>query len=479
METMRDHPPKQESAPDASHTHALHIFGRRLVRLLSLRNAVQWMTLWFFIWGVIVLAVRISGMRQTEWLGLGLFGIVPLFILAIFRARQQKPEFTKIRASYDRVNSCGGVMMAEETADMSAWLPHLPNASAPRLHWRSGRMMTWLCLSALFVTTALLLPARLTNFAGHRQLEIGQIVEQLQAEVQTLAQEKILEVKPANELQQQLAAMKKDSSGLDPNKTWEALDHIKEGNSDLAKQAAEEAVNKTAELTQAQTLAAAMQEAAESGMNPETAMQAAQTLAGMIKGAKLEEGLINGQIPPDLLSDLNGLNKEQMDKLMKALELNKAALGATMSNLANLKMIDPATLAKCNNAGQNPDYAGLAMYLSQCQGGKCDSELLFSWLRKRGRGGPGGGGPEAPMDWDNDTSEDNLKFQAHMLPPSSHLSDARMIGLSKAAPDLSGNDIILQSGALDNAVASGGSAHSQVILPEHKQAVQRFFKRDQ
>ena len=32
----------------------------------------------------------------------------------------------------------------------------------------------------------------------------------------------------------------------------------------------------------------------------------------------------------------------------------------------------------------------------------------------------------APMDWDNNTSEDNLKFQAHALPPSAHLADAQI-----------------------------------------------------
>src|ERR1035438_131997 len=143
-------------------------------------------------------------------------------------------------------------------------------------------------------------------------------------------------------------------------------------------------------------------------MEEATASQAAQDLASMLNAAKLEEGILNGKIPPELLAGLNGLNKEQMEKLVKALELNKGALSMTMSNLANLKMIDPATLAKLQNAGHNPDFGGLALYLSQCQGGKCDSEVLFSWLLKRGRGGPGGGGPEAPMDWDNNTSEDNL-----------------------------------------------------------------------
>ena len=105
--------------------------------------------------------------------------------------------------------------------------------------------------------------------------------------------------------------------------------------------------------------------------------------------------------------------------------------------------------------------------------------MLFSWLRKRCRGGPGGGGPEAPMDWDNNTSEDNLKFQAHALPPSPHLSDAQMVGISKTAPELAANDVSAQHGALDNTAASGGSAHTQVILPEHRQAVQNFFKRDE
>jgi len=214
-------------------------------------------------------------------------------------------------------------------------------------------------------------------------------------------------------------------------------------------------------------------------MEPATASQAAQDLASMLNAAKLEQGILNGQIPPELLQNLSGLDKAQMEQLVKALELNKGALSMTMSNLANLKMIDPATLAKSQNAGHNPDYAGLAMYLSQCKGGNCDSELLFSWLRKRGRGGPGGGGPEAPMDWDNDTSEANLKFQEHALPPSSHLSDAQLVGLSKAAPELATGDVSAQHGALDNAAASGGSAHAQVILPEQRRAVQNFFKREE
>jgi hypothetical protein len=460
-----------------SHPQALRSFAQRLDRLLLLRVVVQQMTLWFFIWGVFVLAMKFSRAPHPEWLALGVFGFIPVACVVALRERRRRPAFEKLRANYDRLNACGGVIMSEETADMSAWLSHLPAAAVPKFYWRSGRALFFLCVAALFAATALLLPERLAVFGKSRALEIGQLVGQLQTEVQTLAQEKILPEQKADDLQKQLSQLEKDSSGVDPDKTWEALDHIKQSNSDKANEAAEEAVQKTESLTEAETLAKAMEQAAENGMEPATASQAAQDLASLLNAAKLEEGILNGKIPPELLQNLNGLNKEQMEKLVNALELNKGAMSMTMSNLANLKMIDPAALAKLQNAGHGSDIAGLALYLSECNG-NCKSEFLFSWLLKRGRGGPGGGGPEAPMDWDNNTSEDNLKFQAHALPPSQHLEDAQMVGVSKAAPELAKNDIAVEHGALDNAVAAGGSGHAQVILPEHRQAVQKFFKRD-
>jgi hypothetical protein len=463
---------------NSSHPQALLAFAHRLKRLLLLRVTVQMMTLWFFVWGIVILAMKIAGVQHSDWFVPGLFGFLPIALVAALRERRRQPAFEKIRANYDRLNACGGVIMAQETADMDAWFAHLPAATVPKFHWHSGRPLLLLGVSTVFAATALVLPERLTHLLGHHPLEIGQIVDQLRTEVQTLEQEKIVPDQKADELLKQLSQLQKDSSGYDPNKTWEALDHIKQANSDLAKQAAEEAEKKTESLTEAETLAKAMEQAADSGMDAATAEQAAQDLKSLLDSAKLEDGVLNGKIPPELLQNLSGLSKEQMENLVKALELNKGAMNATLNELANLKMIDPAALAKCQNAGHMPNFAALADYLSHCQGGKCDSDVLFSWLHKRGRGGPGRGGPEAPMDWDNNTSEDNQKFQAHALPPSSHLSDAQMVGISKAAPQLSANDVSPEHGALDNAAAGGGSGRTQVILPEHRQAVQNFFKRD-
>ena len=459
-----------------SHAGALRSFARDLQWLLALRLGVQMATVWLFVWGVVVLALRIFGAQNTFWLALGLPGVAPLAWLAAWRAKKQRAAFTTIRASYDRLNACGGIIMSEEAANMGPWLAQLPEAAVPKFRWHSGRALLLLGVSALFAATALLLPERLTRFSSHRTLEIGQMVGQLQAEVKTLAQEKIVDEKRADDLQQQLSQLQNDSSSYDPDKTWEALDQIKQANSDAANAAANEALAKTESLTGAETLARAMQQAADTGMNEATAAQAAQDLASMVNAAKLEEGILKGEIPPELLSGLDGLNQEQMEKLLQALELNKNLLGTTVSNLAHLKLIDPAMLAKCQNAGQGHNPGALADYLSTCTNG-CDSAALSACLLP-GKGGLGGGGPEAPMTWTDGASEKDLKFQEHALPPASHLSDAQLIGVSKAAPELSANDVAAGHGALDHAAAGGGSAHAQVILPEQRQAVQKFFKRD-
>jgi hypothetical protein len=458
------------------HTKALQLYIRRWKWLFMFRSGIQGATVWFFLWGVVVLVARILGAQDALWLMGGLFGVAPTMFFAIWHANKKLPTFTQLRANFDQLNNYGGIMMSEEVANMNNWQARLPHALAPRLRWRSVRAISLLCLSALFAGTALLLPERLAHFAHHQPLEIGPIVEQLQAEVRTLAQEKIIEDNKAEDLQKQLSQLQKDASSFDPNKTWEALDHIKESNSDAAKQAAEEALAKTTALAQAETFAQALKQAAETGMTESTASQAAQDLASMLKSAKLEDGILHGQIPPELTADLKGLNTEEMQNLLKALEFNKNALGGTVRKLSDLKLIDPAMLAKCNKAGMCTNPAALVEYLSSCTNG-CDSAALLECM-SLGNGGPGGGGPAAPMTWSDGASEDNLKFQEHALPAASQLSDAQLVGVSQAAPEMSAENLAPAHGALDNGAAGGGAAHAQVILPEHRHAVQNFFKRE-
>jgi hypothetical protein len=457
-----------------SHNQALKAFARRLERLLVMRSAVQMATVWFFVWGTAVLVCKISGLHATQWLPLGIFGVAPIILLAMARAHRRQPAFTTVRANYDRLQMCGGVMMAGEMADMGEWQARLPAASVPVLHWHCARALGMLGLSLLFMATTLWLPERFARLTPRQPLEIGAIVEQLQTEVQILQQEKIVADKKADDVQKQLSQLKQDSSSVDPDKTWEALDHIKESNAEAAQQAADEAVAKTTALTQAETMDQAMEQAAEAGMSESAAGLAAQNLSALVKAANLEDGILQGQIPPALLANLNGLSKRDLENLMKALEASKSSLSATVGRLSDYRLVDPTLLSQCRNAGLGRNPSALAEYLSSCTNGCSLAECLSLC-----NGGPGGGGPAAPMTWMEGTSEKDVKFKEHLLPQDSQLSDAVLVGISRGAPQLNSDSADTVKGALDKAMGSGGSARTQIILPEHRQAVQNFFNRDQ
>lgn len=462
---------------NTSHPQALQAFSRKIELLLMFREAVRWISVWLFAWGAIVLACRIAGQPAGGWLAAGLGGCLPAALGAAWHARRHLPAFAHLRAQYDRLNVCGGVIMTAEAADMSAWESRLPAAAVPRLRWRGQRTWLLLLVAALFAAGSLWLPDRFNPVATRQTIEIGKVVSELQAEVKTLAQEKILDDRQAETIQQQLARLQKDSSSTDPGKTWEALDHIKAADTGVAQEAAQEAEKKNAALTEAKTLAQAMEQAADAGMNAATAATAAADLESLLNAAKLEDGILKGQIPPELLKGLNGLNKAQLNQLMKALEANKAALSGTMGDLARLKLIDADTLAKCQNAGSGGDPGALADYLAHCQGGG-DPDALFSWLTHPGKGGPGGGGPAADMTWQDQVSEQDTKYQPHALPPATKLDHAQLVGVSRTAPKLNADALASTAGALDQAAGSGGSAQVQTVLPEQRAAVQNFFRRD-
>src|SRR5262245_8785865 len=115
----------------SSHTGALKSFANKLTLLLMIRGAVAWTTVWFFIWGVVVLAVRFSGLLKGKSLAYGLLGCIPLVLIVAIREWRRREAFSKIRAAYDDLNQCGGVIMAEEASDMSQWQSQLPSPAVP------------------------------------------------------------------------------------------------------------------------------------------------------------------------------------------------------------------------------------------------------------------------------------------------------------------------------------------------------------
>lgn len=456
---------------------AIREFAQRLAFLLMFRTALRCATIWLLAVGVAVLVARVTGLVASHWLIGGLIGLVPVIAGAAWLEWRRRPQLATVRAAMDRHNHAGGLLMAAAQADVSAW-QNGSKPAQPVVRWNSGRPMTLFCAAALFLGASMLMPERFIVGAAQRPLDVGKLVTELTEQITALEEEKILPEDKALELKKELARLGKESAAKDPAKTWESLDHLKQSNSDLAKQAAEEAIQKTDAMKQAETLAAAL------GLLPDSASslleRAMQDMASLLQQAKLERGLLAAKLPEELLKAAKDgkLNAEQLKELMKALQGNKDKLGECLNKLANLKLIDPKLLEACKNAGQCPNPAGLAAFLAE-NGANLDSVLLVVQTYA-GQGGVGRGRADAPLTWTDPSDESGMKFKDTALPmgPLSGLKDAQLVGISRSAPEVTGDKETASAGALSGAEAGGGAANVQQLLPRHKGAVQRFFKRE-
>ena len=84
------------------------------------------------------------------------------------------------------------------------------------------------------------------------------------------------------------------------------------------------------------------------------------------------------------------------------------------------------------------------------------------------------------MTWKDGANRDDMKFQEKVLPPGSlaALKDSRLQGISISDPKAAEPSEASAGGSLDAAAAGRGSARTQVILPEHRKVIQRYFARE-
>ncbi len=460
---------------DSTHEMSLARFARQLQILLMLRTALRWTAWWLLALGVAVLVARMLGRFDLIFLWIGLAALLPLIITVGVMEWRRRPALASLRAAFDRHNHCGGLVMAAAQADTSAWQNAAASNQPPPLRWDARRTLGLITAAALFLAGTLLVPDRFAALAASRPLDIGKQVEELHTQIQGLEDEKILKEEKAVEWKQDLSKLGKESSGADPAKTWEALDHLKQSASDLARQAAEEAIAKTAQLTKAEALGRT------AGLLPEKSEPLAgklmQELAALANAAKLDEGLFKGQIPPELLeaAKKGALDPAQLKELLQQLQLNKQQLADALQHLNELKLIDPAKLGECKKAGQCPNPEGLAAFLAE-QG--ADAEALAALVEMLGNGGVQRGPGAAPMTWQDPSNEDGARFKEQALPVKPNLKDSQLAGVSRSTPEENKDNTPAVTGALAGSVAGGGSAQAQLLLPRHKGAVQRYFKRE-
>ena len=449
----------------------IRAFRTKMAAFLILKKTLTVTTIWGLVWGTVVIVLRVAiGMPPLILLGGGI-GLILAIVCAVVLALRQIPTRTALRASLDKHSGAGGLIMAAETVELGNWRKQMPLMRSPRLRWRGGVAWGRFAGAVLFVCISLLIPERFVEISKAQPLDIREEVKQLADGIDVLKEEEIIGLTEAETLEEKLAQLQAEASGEDPVKTWETLDHLADTLSQESTDAAQEALNDTERLTEAETLSEGLiNEGSE--MDAALLAESMAALSGLVQEAAQENALLAAQLA-DLEGAENLFTPEQLKEISDALRFTKGEIYDRLAELYEVNLIDLEILKAAEKLGEC-DSEGLAAFLDENADKMSIVRCISGWCRGISRG-PG----HVPMTWSDGATEEDAKFKAEALPLSNiaSLEDSELVGLSAAAPSVKTASVPPESGGLSGATAGGGSSVSQTVLPRHKGAVKRYFER--
>jgi signal transduction histidine kinase len=456
------------------HVIALRAFHRKVVGILLLRRVVLALALWMFLWGAVVLVLRVAGVDRGLWLWVGPMGCVPVAAAVAGWELRRAPSRAMVRALYDGLLRCGGILMSEERENMRAWYGQLPEARVPTVRWRWGRPVGACLAGLVFMGLGYCIPDRMVGVLQEPRLEFGQWLTDLQEETRVLAEEQVLGPEEAQQWQEELERLAREASGREPGRAWEALDHLRQRQQDRVRAAAEEALRLLRELRQMEGLARAMQGAMELGLDAEGLAPAARELSDLLQGLGQPTRSGGWELSGAAVSGLNLTNAPDLSKLLAMVGDAKRTLSNRVARLSELRLVEGRYLSECQSLCQSTNVSGLVAFLSQ-GGGMNDRSVRVGIP---GRGGVDRGRGDAPMTWKEATEEAGARFEERVLPAGPGIGDLQRVGVSWGEPEVAGAGVRVAHGALAGGAAGAGVAHGSVVLPRHREVVQRYFRRE-
>ena len=446
----------------------------RVLFLMILKYSLLLLMAWGFVWGAVVIILRLSINFDRMLLLWGGLGMVPAVGAAVWISLSRMPEKMKIKSLLDGQSRCGGLFMAAQEAEIGSWRERIPKRAPISLQWRGGKCWGLFGMSMAFVLIAFLLPQRFVQIAGAGRLDIDDEIQKMTEQVETLDEENIIEEASAEELEKKLEDIRREARADEPVKTWEAMDHMEEKLSNLAKEAAQAAMSQTEKAALAQALAEALMEAGDS-LDAEVQAEAMSLMAALMQQAMAENEAMQNSFDSEAL---NNLSAEDLQKLADMLSAYKIDLKDMVGNLINAQLIDFKVLGILEGMGEF-GYAELAEFLAKEGYIVLGQSMMQIPVGIPGIGGVTRGRADAPRTMTEASSEDGVKFKEQILPPASlaSLKDSKAVGVSLGAPTVTEAGNPRQAGALSGAATGGGATNRQVILPQHRNAVKRYFDR--
>jgi hypothetical protein len=459
------------------HNPRIAAFRFRVRCVLTLRHALQLALAWTMIWAAAVVALRVSGADFSFWWGL--LGYLPAVAAAVWLANRCVPSRAVAMAILDRGGRLGGLLMTAGEMEIHGWRDRISNVPQPAVRFDARRHCLLLLCAIAFLAVAAMTPDKYLPSAETEPLQLGQQMQELSAKVEALKQEQILPPEKAQVLEKNLEQIRQEAAGNDPAKTLEALDHLEQSFSQAAEEAAESAQKRAQAAGRLEELADALQEAQDQ-MDPQQFSEAMSELNELAQQAAADNASLLDGLDGDLLDSLQqgNLSPEQLSQLSGALKNLKACDLKQIENLIKARLIDASELEKIEAAGEC-DGEALAAILVQCENaGQIANAINGDGLP--GRGGVSRGRGDAAITWKDEASKEDIAFKEQTLTPAAiaSLKESRLLGTSVGDPKSPQPGGASAGGALESAQAGGGSARTQLILPEHDKTVQKYFNRE-
>lgn len=457
----------------------IDIAVRRVQRSIMKAIVLQWtvvlLTIWFFVWGISVLILRIA-LGIDGYLLYGAIGIPVILIVSCFLARRKLPTSEQIRAKLDAMNSDGGILMIDAEEDFKEWSGEVVVSNLPIASWHNNRVAVAFAAACFFVLVAFFMPQPKLPVFKSKTLAIDELIESLQAKVELINQEEIIDDERTADINENLEKIAEDAEDGDPMKTWEALDHIADSLKSISNDASEDIMKMLFDATAMDALAESLQKAIdEQGLSAEI-NKAIEEMAALMANKELLNAL-DGMISAELAEALQKLelSPEQLKELAKALKECKGESLDKMCKLCDASMVDPDMLKKCKGVANDKDSALMAFLDENAS----DVSSLLAACMMPGNGGVSRGRGDAPLTWKDGCDENGVGFKEEVIQPFAPggLENSKLVGISKGAPTANDTPVTVTGGELENAAIGGGGAHKQRVLPQHKHVVMKYFDR--
>ena len=488
----------------------LAVFRRSVVGTLWKKLAVSYAAVFLFFWGVAVLVFRVGGFHDAPSFAVGLFGLLAVPPLTWLLAQRQIPDDRKLGAILDRDNEAGGLLMSSFETDIGPWSERMNSLRVPQVLWES-RSTVGLALPAIcFAATALFFPiSTISGFQRHR-LNVDDQVKKLTAQLETLRDEKLLDVEEVGTRKLELEKIKNEADGVGPVKTFDALDHLAERMNQKASEATENAKKAMEILAKTETLTQNVKDLLHES-DEATAKSLMEGLAQSLEEMLKENEQIRQDLKGNLDKQADEKNNALKEALKKMLEENNFQ-NMTPEQLEQLAQAMKQCQGNCERMCENlqsggfptdPDLLKQLSELKQLDKEEAERILSDLWEYVDGcddekcENGERCKSNKSPrftqqQDWttnpdqvddmrfDKAPDEDGAEFHTKFLPPSNleAFRNSQKIGASIASPepnsDNIGND---RETALRQTDGGLGIAHGQTIYPQHRGPVGRYFEK--